>query len=141
MLAATLVVILTACLPFPFTGESNDGMTNKLDTAAIAEAVTATSGTISTTTVETSLDGFNTRLYVRPVITTEGLTADELDAVLKVAYEQSRGDVSAIEVRTVDTSDEAVDLGTAATELGIHHVQNINSVTYSTVYLDEAYGE
>ena len=91
--------------------------------------------------METSRDGSNTRLYVRPLINSDGLTSEELNAVLKVAYLKSVGSVQAIEVRTVDSSDEPIGLSAAASELGIHYVDNVDSVTYSTVFLEKAYGE
>lgn len=141
--AALVVASLTACFLIPSfpSGESSNGMTNSLDTDAIAEAVTATSASIETTTVDTRVDGLTTLLYVRPVITTAGLTADELDALLRVAYQQSLGEVATIEVRTVDASDEPVDVKAAATELGIHYLPHTNSVTYSTTTLDTEYGQ
>lgn len=140
-LATALVLLLTACIPLPFTGESSDGMTNSIDTAAIAAAVTATSDSIETTVVETNLSGVNTHLWVAPQITTAGFTAAELDAVLRIAYEQSRGEVTAIEIATLDANEKTIDLTPAASELGIKHMANIDTVTYSTVYLDEAYGK
>jgi hypothetical protein len=116
-------------------------MTNSIDTEAIATAVTATSENIETTAVETSIDGLTTRLWVAPKITSEGLTAAELDAVLRVAYTESIGKVSTIEIRTLTPDDETIDVASAASELGIQHTEKIHSVTYSTEYLDEAYGE
>jgi hypothetical protein len=133
VLAIFVVTLLTACLQ-PMTRDS-------IDTDAIAEAITATSDSIDSTAVETSIDGLTTHLYVRPVVGPEGLTSDELDAVLRVAYEETRGRVSAIEIRTVDQNEEPIDLTVAASGLGITHMDNIHSVTYSTEYLDDAYGE
>lgn len=140
-LALTALVLLTACSHLPFIGESSNGMKNNVDTTAIAAAITETSASIESTLVDTSLDGLTTRLYVRPVITTDGLTSSELDALLRVAFEGSRGQVSAIEVRTVDGDDEPVDIKTAASGLTIQYLDNLNSVTYSTVYLEKAYAE
>ena len=94
MAAAAMILLLAAC----------SSPSESLDTAAIADAVTATSDSIESTSVETSRDGTTTLLYVRPTITTDGLTADELDALLEVAYTQSLGAVSTIEIRTVDAS-------------------------------------
>lgn len=139
--AVAVLVMLSACFFIPTSGESSNGMTNSLDTAAIAESITATSESITTTDVSTSRDGLTTKLYVRPAISTPGLTADELDALLRVAYAESLGEVSTIEIRTVDSSDDPVDLSPAATELGIHFLPHTNSISYSTEILDKAYGE
>ena len=137
-----LLLSLSACSPLlPTPGESGSPMTNSLDTSAIAGAITATSGTIESTDVETALDGATTVLFVRPTISTGGLTSDELDALLRVAYAESRGAVSTIEIRTVDASDKPVDLGPAASELGIHYLPHTNSITYSTTTLASEYGE
>lgn len=141
VLASTIaaLVFLSACaIAVPF-GESSNGMTSSLDTAEIADAITATSSTIESTIVETSLDGLTTRLYVVPTITSQGFSAAELDAVLRVAYESSAGEVESIEVRTVDPANKPVNVKIAAAELGIQHLDNINSVTYSTTYLKKAY--
>jgi hypothetical protein len=136
-----LMILLSACTAPLTLGESSNGMTNSLDTAAIAEAITATSDSIELTTVETSRDGLTTKLYVRPTISTGGLTSAELDGLLRVAYTQSLGQVSTIEVRAFDASDKAVDLSAPATELGIHYLPHTNSISYSTEFLAKAYAE
>ena len=137
-----LVLALSACSPLlPTPGESGSPMTNSLDTSAIADAITATSATIESAEVETTRDGVTTVLFVRPTISTGGLTSDELDALLRVAYAESRGAVSTIEIRTVDASDKPVDLEPAAEELGIHFLPHTNSITYSTTTLASEYGE
>ena len=140
-LSAAVVLLLTACLPFPPLGESSNGMKNSIDTTAVAEAVTATSDAIETTIVETTIDGLTTALYVRPQISTESLTPAELEGVLRVAYELTRGEVATIQVRTVDSADEPLDLSVAAGELGIRHLTHINSVSYSTTNLETAFSE
>ena len=139
--AVAVLMLLSACFLIPTSGESSNGMTPSLDTAAIAESITATSDSITTTDVSTSRDGFTTKLYVRPAISTPGLTSDELDALLRVAYAESLGEVSTIEIRTVDSSDDPVDLTEAATALGIHFLPHTNSISYSTENLTKAYGE
>lgn len=140
-IAVAVLALLSACLFIPTSGESSNGMTPSLDTAALAEAVTATSGSITETTVSTSRDGFTTKLYVRPTISTAGLSSGELDALLRVAYAESLGEVSTIEIRTVDGADDPVDLSEAATELGIHFLPHTNSISYSTEILSKAFGE
>ena len=142
-IAALVVGSLSACFLLPSlpSGESSNTMTNSLDTEAIAEAVTATSPSIETTTVDTRIDGLTTLLYVRPEITSAGFTAAELEAVLRVAYEQSLGEVATIEIRTVNAADEPVDVKTAAAELGIHYMPHTNSVTYSTTTLDTEFAQ
>lgn len=140
--AVIVLLLLSACsLILPTPGESGSPMTNSLDTSAIADAVTATSGNIDSTRIETARDGTTTVLYVRPTISTAGLTADELGAVLRVAYDQSRGEVSTIEIRTVDSSDAPLDLEPAAIELGIHYLAHPNSISYSTTVLDTEFSE
>ncbi|MEO8094898.1 MAG: hypothetical protein ABI632_08195 [Pseudolysinimonas sp.] len=140
-IATALVLLLAACflLPTPSPGESDSGMSS-VDTTAIADAITATTPTITSTSVDTSLDGLTTMLHVGPSVTTS-LTAPELDAVLRVAYAQSLGQVATIEVRTVDADNRPVDVKAAATELGIHFLPHVNSVTYSTTTLDTVYGK
>jgi len=140
-IGAALLVLLTACLPIQLPGESSNGMTSKIDTAAIAQAVTATSASIETTIVETSIDGLTTRLWVAPQITTAGFTAEELDAALRAAYEKSLGQVSTIEIATMDAAEKTIDVTAAATALGIQHTTRVDSAVYSTAYLDEAYGK
>lgn len=132
-LTATLVVLigLSGCFAL---GSS------PIDTELVATEVTATTNSIESTTVETSVDGLTTLLYVRPVITSAGLTRDELDAVLRVAYTLSVGKAATIEIRTVDLADEPVDLEPAAIELGIHYLPHTNSISYSTTVLAEKYG-
>lgn len=126
----TLLVSLSACFALP---------SNAIDTESIATEVTATTDSIESTIVETSVDGLTTLLYVRPVITTAGLTSDELDAVLRIAFTLSAGKAGTIEIRTVDVADEPVDLQPAAIELGIHYLPHTNSISYSTTVLAEEY--
>ena len=139
-LAGATVMLLAACSPFDILRLGSRAV-QEVDTAAIAEAVTATSDTIDMTYVETRIDGLTTHLWVAPVLTSDGLTADELDAVLRVAFEMSRGQVEAIEVHTMNSNEDTIDVSTAASELGIQRLDNQNSVTYSTVYLEERYGQ
>ena len=131
MAAAAMILLLAAC----------SSPAKPLDTAALADAVTVTSGSIESTSIETGRDGTTTVLYVKPTITTEGLTADELDALLKVVYTESLGAVSTIEIRTVDANDDSVDLEPAASELGIHYLSHPNFISYSTEILKDAYGD
>lgn len=130
--AIVLLMSLTAC--FAARGDS-------VDTDAVADAITATSESVEVTYVETSLDGLTTSLWVNPLITTDSLTSHELDSVLQVAFTMTQGVVESIEVRTEDArTEQPVDVSAAATELGIHFVTNINSITYSTNDLSERYG-
>ena len=112
-----------------------------VDVAKVKQMVQATSPNIVSVNVEVSLDGFNHHLWVNPTISTNSITSTELDNILQVAYESSLGKVKAIEIRVETTDEEPVDITRVATELGIMHMDNINSVTYSTVYLDKAYGK
>ncbi|MEP6482471.1 MAG: hypothetical protein ABJA94_10740 [Rhodoglobus sp.] len=142
VVATATAVLLSACffLPSPSPGESDSGMSDSLDTTAISDAITATSPTITSTSIDTSLDGFTTMLHVGPTVTSS-LTAAELDAVLRIAYTQTRGKVATIEIRTVDDKQETVDVKAAAAGLGIQFLPHVNSVTYSTTTLDTAYGK
>lgn len=112
---------------------------DSIDTQSIAEAVTATSDSIASTLVETSTDGLTTRLWVAPIITDE-LTSAQLDALLQVAYEESKGRVSTIEISPLDANENSVDISNAASGLGIQYDGSQGSAKYSTQYLDEAYG-
>jgi hypothetical protein len=139
--AIMVVVGLSACFLLPSTspGESENPLTPSIDSASLADEVTATSGNIEKTEISTERDGLTYVLYVRPTITTAALTSQELDALLRVAYSESLGEVSTIEVRTVDVNDDPVDLTAAADELGIHYLANIHSITYSTESLKKSY--
>jgi len=112
-----------------------------VDVAEVKQRVQAQSPSIVSVNVEVSLDGFNHRLWVNPIISTASITSAELGDILEAAYKSSLGKVEAIEIRVETPDDESVDIFDAASELGITHTDKIHSVTYSTQYLKKAYAQ
>ena len=139
---AALAMSLSACILLP-TGsqESGNDMPGSIDKETLSEAVTATSASIESTYIAVKPDGFGHTLYVLPALTSDALTKAELSDVLRISYRSTLGEVETIEVETEDVTGNPLDVAPAAEALGIQHNALVHSVTYSTVYLKEVYGE
>jgi len=110
-----------------------------VDTKAIEDTIPGMILSIDSVDVTVGRDGLTRYLNVRLVLSKPTLTSDELWSVIHDAYEGSEGKVETIRIRAVDANNEPLDLAPAATEVGIQHLQNINSLTYSTATLKKAY--
>ena len=133
---------LSACILLP-TGsqESGNDMPGSIYKETLSEAITATSPSITSTYIAVKSDGFGHTLYVLAALTSDALTKDELNDVLRISYRSTLGEVETVEVETEDVTGDPLDVATAAEELGIRHNALVHSVTYSTVHLKEVYGE
>lgn len=137
-----IAVSLSACFLLPSrTQESGNDMSGSIDTESLGEAITDSSPTIESTYIAVKRDGTGNTLYVLPTLTSDGLTKDELSDVLRIAFDSTVGEVETVEVETEDATGNPLDVAPAARELGIQNNELVNSVSYSTVYLAEAYGE
>lgn len=137
-----IAVFLSACFLLPSRNqESGNDMTGSIDTKSLGDAITGSSSSIESTYIAVKQDGMGHTLYVLPTLTSDSLTSAELSDVLRIAYNSTIGEVETIEVETEDVTGNPLDVASAARELGVQNSELVNSVTYSTVYLAEAYGE
>lgn len=137
-----LAVSLSACFLLPSgTQESGSDMSGSIDKDSLSKAITAASPNIESTYIAIKLDGLGHTLYVLPALTSDALTKDELNDVLRISYTSTLGKVETVEIETEDLTGNPLDVAPAAGELSIQHNELVHSVTYSTVYLREAYGK